>query len=204
VLAKLNEQITIGDDDVVDRFLLISNSHDGSGAVSVRFTPIRVVCQNTLNYAQEKSSGVISVRHTRHITRHLARAQAKELRRIIDKVFLEAEDLFGRMAKAKLRSDQPEAFLEVIFPRTSKQRAEGSQPDRWTRIQAILDDDQVTPPSTRDTLWGLYNAIVRDEDYRASREAGEGARLERVWFGRGHDLKIRVLAACRRELLKAA
>ena len=49
VLAKLDGQIVIGKDDAIDRYLLLSNKHDGTGAVSIRFTPIRVVCQNTLN-----------------------------------------------------------------------------------------------------------------------------------------------------------
>ena len=75
VLVKLNDQIVIGDDDIVDRFLLLSNSHGGTGAVSIRFTPIQVVCQNTLNFAMKRGSGAISVRHTRNVARHLATAQ---------------------------------------------------------------------------------------------------------------------------------
>src|SRR5258708_1658778 len=51
VLAKLDGQIVIGKGDAVDRYLLLSNKHGGTGAVSIRFTPIRVVCQNTLNGA---------------------------------------------------------------------------------------------------------------------------------------------------------
>jgi phage/plasmid-like protein (TIGR03299 family) len=51
VLAKLSEPICVVRDDLVDRYLLLSNSHNGHGAVSIRFTPIRVVCQNTLNLA---------------------------------------------------------------------------------------------------------------------------------------------------------
>jgi phage/plasmid-like protein (TIGR03299 family) len=203
VLAKLNGQIAIHGDDVIDRFLLVSNSHNGSGAVSVRFTPIRVVCQNTLNFAHEKSSGVISVRHTKHINRNLARAQVEELRLIIEKVFSEAHSLFGRMAMINLKAADIDLFLEAIFPRTSKQKNDGLEPDRWGRIKIILADGRITPAKTRHTLWALYNAIVRDEDYRSSTEAAEDARLARVWFGRGHDLKIKVLDACRKQL-KAA
>lgn len=70
VLAKINGQISIMADDVIDRYLLLSNVHDGSGAVSVRFTPIRVVCQNTLNLAMEKGSSAISIRHTRNLSRN--------------------------------------------------------------------------------------------------------------------------------------
>ena len=204
VLVKLNERIVIGNDDIVDRFLLLSSSHDGRGAVSIRFTPIRVVCQNTLNFAMKGGSGAISVRHTRNIARHLAAAQAEELKPIIEKVFRDAETLFGKMALKTLNAERTEEVLEILFPRTDRQKRDGLEPERWGRIKHILDDGSVTPPKTRNTVWALYNAITRDEDYRKSREASSEARLERVWFGSGHDLKIKALAVCRNQLRRAA
>lgn len=204
VLAKLNNQIVIQEDDVVDRFVLLSNSHNGSGAVSVRFTPIRVVCQNTLNFAMRRSSGVIGIRHTRHVVRNLWKAQAQELKSIIEKVFADATTLFGEMALRTMTVENIDAFLEILFPRTENQRRQSKEPERWTRIRAILEDGNATPPKTKSTLWALYNAIIRDEDYRASRESSAEARLDRVWFGSGHDLKLQALAACRTQLKKAA
>lgn len=204
VLVRLNDQIVIGGDDVVDRFLLLSNSHNGAGAVSIRFTPIRVVCQNTLNFAMKRGSGAISVRHTRNIASHLAAAQAIELKRIIEKAFKEAATLFGDMALKTLTAEHTDSILEILFPRTEHQKEARLEPERWGRIKMIRDDDTVTPPKTRTTLWALYNAITRDEDYRSSREASAEARLERVWFGSGHDLKIKTLTVCRNQLRKVA
>jgi len=122
VLAKLSGQIVIGPDDAIDKFLLLSNTHDGSGAVSIRFTPIRVVCQNTLNWAEEGGSSVIAVRHSKNIAERLKDAQDKELKQIIDKIFAEAETLFGAMAVRSLQADETDRFLELLFPRTDKQR----------------------------------------------------------------------------------
>jgi len=203
VLARLADQI-VAKDDVVDRFLLLSNSHDGSGAVSVRFTPIRVVCQNTLTYAMKKSTGVISIRHTRHVARHLANAQAEQLKAVVDKAFAEAGTLFGRMAALRMTARTADTFLESLFPRTDNQKAKGLEPERWTRIKAILADQSVTPRKTADTLWALYNAVIRDEDYRESRESTADARLGRIWFGSGYDLKLKTLNACRTALKAAA
>ena len=179
VLAKLSGQIMIGRDDAIDKFLLLSNTHDGSGAVSIRFTPIRVVCQNTLNWAEEGGSSVIAVRHSKNIAERLKDAQDKELKQIIDKVFAEAETLFGAMAVRSLQAAETDRFLELLFPRTDKQKKADQEPERWARVRAVLDDKRLTPPSTRNTLWGLYNAIVRAEDYRDSRQSAP-ARLERV------------------------
>lgn len=204
VLAKLQGQMRIDRDDVVDKFLLLANSHDGSSAVTVRFTPIRVVCQNTLNYAMKRSSGVVSVRHTRNIERNLAKAQAAKLKRIVDKVFADAETLFGRMAACEMGAPDTARFLKLLFPRTEAQTRSKQRPERWRRVLEILDDPAVTPPATRGTVWGLYNAVARDEDYRTTREDRADARLRRVWFGKGHDLKMKALKAARRRLAMAA
>lgn len=204
VLTRLRGDMIVGDDDVVQRFLLLSNSHDGSGAVSIRFTPIRVVCQNTLNLAVQGGSGVISVRHTKHIAKNLAEAQAEQMKRVVDKVFADAEQLFGRMVLYRMKAENTERFLELVVPRTARQKQRGEEPARWTRVKAILEDEKVTPPKTRDTLWAFYNAIVRDEDYRRSRAEAPDSRLDRVWFGAGNDLKLKALQAARRQLKIAA
>ena len=204
VLAQLNEQIVIGNHDAIDRYLLLSNTHDGSGAVTIRFTPIRVVCQNTLNFAQKGGKGIISIRHTRHIHKNLAEAKAKELKRLVDTVFQEAESLFGNMAARVIKVEDVDKYLELLFPQTKGQKKNNRQPERWIRIKNILDDESITPRESRGTLWALYNAVIRDEDFRTTREATADARLERVWFGRGHDLKLRALEMARRQLRVAA
>ncbi len=204
VLAQLRGEIIVGRDDVVQRFILLANSHDGSGAASVRFTPVRVVCQNTLNLAARGKSGVISIRHTKNIALNLARAQAQQLKKIIDKAFADAENLFGAMALRKMGAQNVDHFLQLLFPRSKTQLEKSQEPARWTRVKAILDVEDVTPPKTKDTLWALYNAIVRDEDYREFKEGAPDGRLDRVWFGSGHDLKIKALEAARQHLRTAA
>lgn len=203
VLVKLTGQIVVNRDDAVDRYLLLSNTHDGKGAVSIRFTPIRVVCQNTLNLAEEEGKPAISVRHSKNMTEKLKQAQAEKMKVVIDKVFAEAEMLFGHMAALKMRVDDVDEFLELLFPRTAEQKRLDQEPVRWARVREVLGDKRLTPPATHNTLWGLYNAIVRAEDYRDARQDGS-ARLERVWFGSGHEMKVKALDLARQELKAAA
>jgi phage/plasmid-like protein (TIGR03299 family) len=202
VLAKLADPICVVRDDLIDRYLLLSNSHDGRGAVSIRFTPVRVVCQNTLNLATKGGSATVHVRHTQHMHRRLARAQQEKLGEIIQATFKAATKLFCVMAQVRLTDELYTAYLNHVFPRTAEQEGNDFTPDRWKRIAAILDDEQVTPTPTRNTPWALYNAVVRDEDYRETRQQAE-RRLERVWFGSGSELKLKALDVAR-QVVKAA
>src|SRR5208282_3371575 len=124
---------------------------------------------------------------------HGLRIVVAELGRLFDVDRLAAAALFGKMAERTVSPEQSEDLLGVVFPRTNKKK----EPERWSRIKKILEDSQVTPPETKNTLWALYNAIARDEDYRDTRESSPEGRLNRVWFGSGSELKLKAFAASR-------
>ena len=62
IMAKLPESVKVGD-DVIDQHLVITNSHDGTDSFKVYFTPIRVVCENTLNASIEGAKKCYSIKH---------------------------------------------------------------------------------------------------------------------------------------------
>ena len=53
--------------DPVESYLVFTNSHDGSTGVKILFTPIRVICENTLNAAIKNSTNYVSFRHTKNV-----------------------------------------------------------------------------------------------------------------------------------------
>ncbi len=53
ILAKLQADIQVVDGDITHKYLLLSNSHAGDGCVQIKFTPVRVVCQNTTEFSTE-------------------------------------------------------------------------------------------------------------------------------------------------------
>ena len=204
VLARLKDRIAVGADDEVDRFLLLSNSHDGSEPVTVRLTPIRVVCQNTLSLAFGKSKAVAFARHTRRVREKLANIAEEQLQAMVDSAFHEASKTFGAMARHRLGEADFIRYLEAVLGRTEIQREQQREPERWGYVREILEDRNLTPAATAGTLWSLYNAVIAFEDYRTPRnETTPTARLRRVWFEGGTDVKIRALREAQ-SLIKAA
>lgn len=64
ITAKLPDYIKVGKDDLIEQYLFLTTSHDGSGSITAAFTPVRIVCNNTLNAALRKQSNAIKIRHT--------------------------------------------------------------------------------------------------------------------------------------------
>ena len=72
MLAKLPRTKLLDDD--VDQYLCFNNSHNGMGAVRVFSTPVRVVCNNTLNIALSQASRFWSCKHMGKMEDKLAEA----------------------------------------------------------------------------------------------------------------------------------
>ena len=73
VTAKFPDEIILDNkgDDRVEMYMVFTTSHDGLGAVTCLVTPVRVVCNNTLNFAMRRNAGKISLHHTRNIMERL-------------------------------------------------------------------------------------------------------------------------------------
>ena len=75
ILAQLPGYIRVAGDDITEKYLLLSNSHDGKSSVTIKFTPVRVVCQNTLTLALN-GGAAWRVSHHRDIQQKLKQAHA--------------------------------------------------------------------------------------------------------------------------------
>ncbi len=65
ITAKLPDYIRVGNgDDVTEKYIFLTTSHDGSGSITAAFTPIRIVCQNTLNASLRSMNNVVRIKHT--------------------------------------------------------------------------------------------------------------------------------------------
>ncbi len=113
ILAKLpNEYIMLG--DRISPFMVFSNSHDGSGAIRVAMTPIRVVCQNTLNLALATATRAWSTIHTGDVQSKLddARQTLLMAERYMDSLGKE----FEMLNKIKLPDAKVIEFINLLLP----------------------------------------------------------------------------------------
>ena len=78
ITAKMPDIIRIGRNDDIEKYIFLTTSHDGSGSIMAAFTPVRIVCNNTLNAALRNHSNAVYIKHTAN-----AESKLKEAARII-------------------------------------------------------------------------------------------------------------------------
>jgi phage/plasmid-like protein (TIGR03299 family) len=208
VLAKINsgaQQVGRNPQDVANPYLLLSNSHDGTRAVTVAFTPIRVVCWNTLSAANAnadaKGANARKVRHTRSAANTLA--GVRETINLAARDFtakallwrdLAAHDL-ARPGSAALHKVATQ-FSRVVFgnPATvAKARADGTLADLpevraeehvWQLLHRGPGSD-----SAGCSPFGLYMAATHYADHHNGHT--NDTRLASTWFGQGAQVRER-------------
>ena len=94
ILAKLPSYIKVKGEDIVEKYLLLTNSHDGSSLVRAKLTPVRVVCSNTLTAALDGMEEEVRIRHTPNSTAKLE--QAHKLLGLTNSLYDQLEIIFNR------------------------------------------------------------------------------------------------------------
>lgn len=132
LLARMPETIEILGDKV-DPYMVFTNTHDGSGAVRVCMTPIRVVCNNTLNAAMRGAKRVWSARHTGSVTNKLD--DARETLQFANQYIEATKQTFEDLHKVKLSDFGLYKTINNIIPITE------NMTDRQKANQQAIRDD---------------------------------------------------------------
>jgi len=194
LLAKLPGQIRIRfSEDVSEKYLLLSNSHDGSSALRVFFTSIRVVCANTLAMADREGRGDgISIRHQGNLPSKIR--QAREVLGIAARYFDDLEGQFDLLARHYPSYAQVSGYFKALYPDPEEGNPARSQNVRDELFRLFESGKGQDIPEIRSTTWAAFNAVTEYVDHfrptRARTEFDRAAnRLESAWFGSGSRLK---------------
>ena len=134
LLARLPKKYIISGDEI-EPYLVFSNTHDGSGAVRVAITPIRVVCQNTLNLALNTSKRCWGIKHTGDMNLKLHEAENTLFR--TEKYMAELGKSIDELNRIKLSDHKLREFINEFFPVTDDMS--GIQVKNNRRLQSELE-----------------------------------------------------------------
>jgi len=192
ITAKLPKHIRVSGNDVIERYLLFTNTHDGSKSIEVLFTPVRVVCNNTLQYALSTAASKYKIRHTR--SAHDRMADAREVLGIENDMAEKTQELYKAMSGIRITDRQANGFINSMFL-TSDEMEKLSEGLPYTEVlstrkQNTIEDVQSYyaqgPGQAMDTaagtLWGAYNAVTGYYN-NGKKYKDDNARMQSIMYG---------------------
>lgn len=214
VLAKINNSTKeVVKEDPLNSYLLFSNSHDGSMGVRILFTPIRVVCYNTLKVALSESTGnevmrrALKIYHTKNVLNVID--ASKEVINLVNQTFDGSVEVFKQMAKTKMIETEFETYVDKVLGIVQKEPKNDEEAEEKVRknhrkelVRNCYESGYGSDISgVKGTLWGAYNAITEYVDYFKGKEGDN--RLSGSWFGTGAAMKVKAYIEAE-NILKAA
>lgn len=174
ISAKLPSYIKVAEKDLVEQYLLLSTSHDGSRSIEIMFTPIRVVCNNTLNAALSSSQSRIKIRHTSRAMDKLK--EAHRIMGITNERSQFMKELYPKLANVRMDDREVKQYINNVFLNSEELNILANSgfydvnrvDEISTRKANIIDDVYkayfVGPgqqlDSAKGTAWGAYNAVT--------------------------------------------
>lgn len=145
----------------ISPYLLFSNTHDGSGAIKVALTPIRVVCNNTLNLALSTAKRSWSMVHTGDIRSKMQ--EARDTLFMAERYMDELGKEFEALRLKKLPDQKVMEYIEVLLP-----VEDGSTPQQIRNIERLREDMKIRyfdAPDLQDTGKNAYRFINAVSDF---------------------------------------
>ncbi len=196
MLCKLPGDIKVNGKDVVEKYLLLVNHHNGDGAARCFFTPIRVVCANTLNAAIKhfvRGEGY-SIRHTGDIQQKVKAAQ--QILGLAQEYYKEFEVKANFLANQKFNDTMMSIALSKIFPAEDESQVATRTQNIRDTVTDLFQGSGKGSKEFRGTAWGAYNAFTEYADHIKTvrgEEEDSSSRLDSLWFGSSAQLKTRSL-----------
>jgi len=155
VTAKVTESMTIHNDQI-DKYLLFSLSHDGSSAITVAYTPIRVVCNNTLTLALQGSVNKVSIRHTQ--SAHEKLIAAKTTLGLISKGDIKHMEYFERLLDINITEGEVIDIMANAYKIDTNNLSSKGKNILETNLDYYYNG--LGQKDFVGTGWGVYNAIT--------------------------------------------
>lgn len=149
--------------DKVNTYLLVNTSHDGSVAVQASVTPVRVVCQNTLNAALRGVKQSFKIRHTQTVDGKIA--AAREALGLANTYMDEFDKMAQELIETEISKDTFNKIVSLVYPKPDKDSKGAFK--KWDSKITLLDEIYTGEFNNMiaGTAWGAYNALTERLDW---------------------------------------
>jgi phage/plasmid-like protein (TIGR03299 family) len=208
-LAKLNrDPMEIAAGDIVEKYVLLSHSHDGSLAVRCGFTPIRVVCWNTLSMAHKAdASKLIRLKHSKKVHQNLE--NLRDVMNLVNQEFEATAEQYRLLQRKSINQNDLRKYVKKVFQIDAEDKVIWTGGERSKEMKEIVSERQKNImeevialcetgkgnnlPSVRGTYWSAYNGVTEYLSYVNGRN--EDNRLNSLWFGQNATMNKLALSA---------
>lgn len=192
VLGKIkNGSTDIIPGDEVRQYILLAHAHDGSLAIRVGFTSVRVVCANTLSVSMsDKDSLLVKINH-----RAGAKNALDKVRTVLDvsrREFAATADQLRQLARVGCDEASLKRYVREVFEPGSADKQDGSKIIVAKVVDLFQYGRGTDIKGVRGTYWGAFNACTELLSHGRGRSAD--ARVESQWFGSSAKLAERALS----------
>lgn len=190
-LAKIKESFSILGDDQVDSYLLFSNPHEYGKAIDVRFTPIRVVCNNTLTFSLNSASkNFVKLNHRSKFDADLVKAQMG----LASEKFAQYKDMAEFLSTKRFSVESLMNYYNEVFPHTYSKGKEVKTVEDLTKNAKAAMDVLYTQPGAQygeGTWWQALNSVTYLTDHVMGRSSE--TRMQSAWFGQNQARKVKAV-----------
>jgi phage/plasmid-like protein (TIGR03299 family) len=168
ITAKLPSYIRVGREDLIEQYLFLTTSHDGFGSITAAFTPVRIVCANTLNAALHNRSNSIKIRHTPSAPNRLETAH--KVLRLSNELSRDLESIFNHWTKVRVSDSEVKKLIQLAMVPTKEvyqSIVDGKEDQLSSYFKKVSDEAfeyALSNPTqqmdtTKGTLFGAYNSV---------------------------------------------
>lgn len=187
-LAKIRDSFELFHGDQVDSYLLFSNFHKYGFSTDVRFTPIRVVCNNTLTLSlNSQVERMVKVSHRKVFQPD----EVKSLLGIAADKLQQYKDMASFLGSKPAKGEDIVEYFKRVFPVTGANDNSKKEISKNAQIALDILDTQPGANFAQGTWWQPYNSVTFLIDHIAARN--DDNRLSSAWYGQGKNIKNKAL-----------
>jgi len=192
IVMKFPETMTFANGtDGIDKYIIATNSHDGSSSFTVAVTPLRLTCTNQIRLAVQKASSKIALKHTSGATGKVQ--QARETLGLVFKYQEAFEQEVEKLLSIKYTDADYKAFVEKLIPEPTGNGVTERKVNAVMQTRADLTKLWKAPTQqiVAGTAWAAYNAVAEYADWFKPVRGNEDKLIIRAEKSLGGDSSLK-------------